>query len=201
MKLLNILIIIILAAVTFTSCEKVENEMPDVKFSAGSLIYKVNDTTFYKMDADKLYKCSPSDTAIFSYSLDNNTLTSSELTIELFSAVDFLFPAQNDIIYTLTGRDMSFLVEGVADGIAIYYGDSTKSEIHKYEDFPYAQGTLFVMDTETNTGVNIYRYRDADTCSVTMVARNFWETDAEAKEQNEHLTVIVLDRDEYGYLK
>ena len=201
MKLHNILLIIILISVAFTGCEKVENEMPDVVFSVGSSIYKLNETTFYKLSSDSLYKCSPTDKKGFVYTLNENTLTSSELNVELFSGEDLLFPSQEGLIYTLSGKSMTFKVEGIADGIVVFYGDSTRKEIHRYEDYPYAQGTLFVMDTENNTGIETYSYKEADTCTVTMVARNFWETDADAKEQTEDLTVIVLDKEEYSYLK
>lgn len=202
MKLHNILISIVLVSIFFSGCETVENEMPDVQFSAGSLLYKANETTFYKADADSLYKCSPSGIESFTYTLDGSTLTSAELTVELFSSEDdILFSSQDDILYCYSGERIYYKFEGIADGIVLYAGDSTKSAIHRYADFPYATGEIINMDTETNTGETSYRYKSVDVCTATMVARNYWETEAEAKEQNEEFTIIVLDEEEYSYLE
>ena len=184
----NILILLIISVILITGCEKEENAQPSVKFSAGSFIYTEDTTTFYKYIDSVLYKITV-----------NDTTPASNLNIPMFA--DTIFAPVNNKITVLKGMSLFLKFEGKADGIVFFGGDSTrKGASYNYDDYPLAQGVAIELNPNTNVAEESYRYSFPGVYKAQMVATNYWETDADAKEAVKSIEVTVLDNITYNFV-
>ena len=201
MKTKYIIPIILILFTCFYNCKKEENEQPNIKVFVGTQIYQQDENTFYKFVSDTLIKCTPAERVKIDYTITGNTLTTSEITINnMFS--EKLFPMQNNEITSLSGDVVYFRFDGIADGVVLYAGDTTtRGESHMYDDYPFAKGEAFNINTDEEMGTVTYKYSLPGIWDAVIIARNFWRIDADEKEQEIDIKVKVLDKTYFNYIK
>lgn len=187
LKKIKRIIYIAFSIMLIAGCKKMANKQPNVTFNAGSLIYMVNDSTFYKYIDGLLWEFTPS----------NSKIILNDVDIPMYDSLTF--SQVNNKLTVILGDFVFFKFEGIADGVVLYTGDSVKGVSHRYEDYPTAKGEAATLDPKTHIGNETYKYRDTGTFNVQMVARNFWE-ESEDKEQIVSIQVTVLDDTEYNYI-
>ena len=174
--------------------------MPDVFFDAGTPVYMQDESTFFKFVQDTmLYMYTPDTAMKIDFTFEGNNLRSSVLNVDgMYS--ETLFPVENNTLFTLTRNTVTFYAKGWADGVVVFYGDSIRNESHKYSSYPLAVGDAVPINETDSSGTVSYYYLTAGEYTATMVATNFWATEADYQEQNVTMQVIVLDKTLYPFI-
>ena len=189
------------------ACEKEKNDEAIAEFKAGSLFYKQDDNTYFKLQYDSLFKYTPAGKVFIEHTIDADmNLSSSELNVSGMISVsgmtsNNLFPDKDQRIICLLKYPVLFQVTGKADGIVIYQGDTASwGYSNKYEDYPFAQGKGLDLYNENQTDETEYKYWYSGTFVATMVARNFGYIDEDYKELTKTITVEILDPETVTFL-
>lgn len=187
-RIIKIFVTLGILAFIVVSCDKNNNEDPDVSFMAGSEIHQVDDNTFYTVINGVLNQVTAAGQQVVTVNLP------------LYNDIDSIFAAQGGKITCLTGQQVRFGVDGYAEGLVIWTGDSSSRGIsHIYADYPLAEGELVTLNEEY-FGEVPHSYRDPGTYTAQLVARNFRDVEHEAKEKVYSVQVVVLDPADYPYL-
>lgn len=184
------------------ACSKEENTNPDVEFRVGSPFYKQDDNTYFKLVDDSLFKYTPNGKVFIEHTIDADmNLSSAELNVSGMLS-DNMFPDENQRITCLVDYKLLFQVNGKADGVAIYTGDSTSRGLsNKYEDFPYEVNPFSLDLYNSNQSAEFeYNYWYSGTFNAEMVARNYWYIDSDPKEITKTITIEIIDPESVTFI-
>lgn len=186
-RIIQIFVTLGILAFIVTSCDKNRNEEPDVTFSVGSELYQVDDNTFYSVVDGELNQITASGMDVVSVNLAT------------YNDIDSIFAAVGGKITGLVDQYIYFGVQGYAEGLVVWTGDSLRGTSHIYADYPIAEGHLITLD-EDYFGEYRYAYEEPGTYTAQLVARNWRDIEHDDKEKVYSIQVVVLDPADYPYL-
>ena len=167
---------IAVSLIIFTwACDKNYNEEPDVTFNLANK-YQFNGSSLTIIDtAYNLVKFDASGAMATTAPMVGDTMMK-----------------MNSNYSSVEGDNCFIFIEGRANGLVFYPGDSTGATSRRYDDYPFADNDATYGIREFNRG----GYNTPGNYTAKLVATNFYDANHDPKEKVYTINVIVYSREE-----